>query len=65
VPTVVAHKVSALSAWLIRRMALIPFVSLVNIVAKKEILPELLQERWHSRTYRAGAEARCPARYNA
>jgi lipid-A-disaccharide synthase len=45
VPTVVAHKVSALSAWLIRRMALIPFVSLVNIVAKKEILPELLQER--------------------
>jgi lipid-A-disaccharide synthase len=45
VPTVVAHKVSALSAWLIRRMALIPFVSLVNIVARKEILPELLQER--------------------
>jgi lipid-A-disaccharide synthase len=45
VPTVVAHKVSALSAWLIRRMALISFVSLVNIAAKKEILPELLQER--------------------
>ncbi len=45
VPTVVAHKVGALSAWLIRRMALIPFVSLVNIAAKKEILPELLQEQ--------------------
>jgi lipid-A-disaccharide synthase len=45
VPTVVAHKVSALSALLIRRMALIPFVSLINIAAKKEILPELLQER--------------------
>jgi lipid-A-disaccharide synthase len=26
-------------------MALIPFVSLVSIVARKEILPELLQER--------------------
>jgi lipid-A-disaccharide synthase len=45
VPTVVAHKVSALSALLIRRMALIPFVSLINIAAKKEILPELMQER--------------------
>jgi lipid-A-disaccharide synthase len=45
VPTVVAYKVGALSAWLIRRMALIPFVSIVNIMARKEILPELLQER--------------------
>jgi lipid-A-disaccharide synthase len=45
VPTVVAHKVTALSAGLIRRMALIPFVSLVNIVAKKEIRPELSRER--------------------
>jgi lipid-A-disaccharide synthase len=49
VPTVVAHKVSPLSAWLIRRMALIPFVSLINIAAKKEILPELLQERCTSK----------------
>ena len=40
---VVAHKVSALSAWLIRRMKLIPYVSLVNIAVKKEIVPELLQ----------------------
>jgi len=45
VPMVVAHKVSALSAWLIRRMAYIPFVSLVNIALKKEVVPELLQER--------------------
>lgn len=44
-PTVVAHKVAALSAGLIRRMALMPFVSLVNIVAKKEIRPELSHER--------------------
>jgi lipid-A-disaccharide synthase len=45
VPTVVAHKVGALSAWLIRRMKLIPYVSLINIAAKREILPELMQER--------------------
>jgi lipid-A-disaccharide synthase len=44
VPTVVAHKVGALSAWLIRRMKLISFVSLINIAAKREILPELIQE---------------------
>ncbi len=45
VPTVVAHRVSAFSAWLLRRMVLVPYVSLVNLAAKKEIIPELLQER--------------------
>ncbi len=45
VPMIVAHKVSVLSAWLIRKMALIPYVSLVNIAVSKEIVPELLQER--------------------
>jgi lipid-A-disaccharide synthase len=44
VPTVVAHKVSALSAWLMRQMILIPYVSLINIAAKRLIQPELLQE---------------------
>jgi lipid-A-disaccharide synthase len=44
VPTVVGYKVGVISAWLIRRMALIPFASLINIAADKEILPELLQE---------------------
>lgn len=45
VPTVVAHRVSPLSAWLLRRLIRIPYVSLVNIALKREILPELLQER--------------------
>jgi lipid-A-disaccharide synthase len=44
VPTVVGYKVGVISAWLIRRMALIPFASLINIAAAKEVLPELLQE---------------------
>ncbi len=45
VPAIVAHRVNALSAWLFRRMVKIPYVSLVNIAAQQEILPELLQER--------------------
>jgi lipid-A-disaccharide synthase len=44
VPMVVAHRVSAFSAWLARRWILIPYVSLVNIAARKAIVPELLQE---------------------
>jgi lipid-A-disaccharide synthase len=45
VPMVVAHRGNPLSAWLIRRMILIKYASLVNIAAEKEIVPELLQER--------------------
>ncbi len=45
VPAIVAHKVNALSAWMLRRMIQIPYVSLVNIVSAREILPEFLQER--------------------
>lgn len=49
VPMVVAHKVNAFSAWLIRRMIQIPYASLVNIAAKAEIVPELIQERCNSK----------------
>lgn len=45
VPTVVAHKVSAISAWIIRMMLLIRYASLVNIAVDKEIVPELMQEK--------------------
>ncbi len=45
VPMIVAHRVSAISAWLIRRMLLIKYASLVNIAVDKEIVPELMQER--------------------
>lgn len=45
VPTVVAHKTSFLSAWLLRKMILIRYASLINIAVDKEILPELLQEK--------------------
>lgn len=44
VPMVVTYKVSALSAWILRRMIKVKFVSLINILMNKEIVPELLQE---------------------
>jgi lipid-A-disaccharide synthase len=45
VPMVVAYKTGAVSAWLIRRMILIKYASLVNIAVNNPIVPELLQER--------------------
>ncbi|MDE3015955.1 MAG: lipid-A-disaccharide synthase [Pseudomonadota bacterium] len=44
VPMVVAYRVNALSAWLFRRIQLTKFANLVNIIAGREIIPELLQE---------------------
>jgi lipid-A-disaccharide synthase len=44
-PMIVVYKVSALSAFLARRFLKIPYVSLVNILAKKGLVAELLQEK--------------------
>jgi lipid-A-disaccharide synthase len=41
----VVYKVSYLSAFLAKRFLKIPFVSLVNILANKELVTELLQEK--------------------
>lgn len=43
-PMIVSHRLHALSAWVFRRKAMIRWVNLVNILQKKEIIPELLQE---------------------
>lgn len=43
-PTVVTYRVSAATAWLARRVIRIPFVGLVNILAGRQVCPELLQE---------------------
>lgn len=45
VPHIVAYKVSAFSAFLLRRFLKIQFVNLSNILLGREIVPELLQER--------------------
>lgn len=44
IPMVVAYRVSALSAFIFRRLRLIKLVTLVNILLGKEAIPELLQE---------------------
>lgn len=43
-PMVVMYKVHPLSAWLMRRMMLTRYVTLVNILLDREVIPELLQE---------------------
>ncbi|QDH14729.1 lipid-A-disaccharide synthase [Oecophyllibacter saccharovorans] len=44
VPMVVTYKVNPLSGFLARRMLTVPYVSMINLLANREIVPELLQE---------------------
>ena len=43
-PMVVPYKVNALTAFLTRRLVTVQWASLVNLVANREVVPELLQE---------------------
>ncbi|MBI3505720.1 MAG: lipid-A-disaccharide synthase [Proteobacteria bacterium] len=43
-PTVVGHRVNALSAFLARRLIKVPFVAMPNVIAGRAVIPELLQE---------------------
>lgn len=45
IPHIIAYKVSAFSAMLVRKFLHIQFVNLSNILLGREIVPELLQER--------------------
>lgn len=42
-PMVIVYKVHAMTAWLARRLIRVPDIGLVNIVAEKRIVPELVQ----------------------
>lgn len=44
VPALVAYRVSGLSAAVAKRMIRVPHVGLVNILMKREVMPEFLQE---------------------
>jgi len=44
-PAVVIYKTSAISWLLVRSLARVPFVSMTNLVAKHEVLPEILQNK--------------------
>ena len=43
-PMVIVYKMHPLTAWLARRVLCIPYIGLVNIVAGRPVVPELLQE---------------------
>lgn len=42
-PMVVMYKVSAITAWMVKHMIKIPYVSLINILLKQMVIPEYLQ----------------------
>jgi lipid-A-disaccharide synthase len=44
VPSVVAYKVGEISAWMMRRMIRVRHVNLVNILQRREVVPECIQD---------------------
>ena len=43
-PMVIVYRVNRLTAWLARRLLRVPHIGLINIVAGRQVVPELLQE---------------------
>ena len=43
-PMVIVYRVSRTTAWLARRLLRVPHIGLINIVAGRQVVPELLQE---------------------
>jgi lipid-A-disaccharide synthase len=44
VPMVVTYRANPITIWLVRRLQRVPYASILNILAGREIIPELLQE---------------------
>ena len=55
-PAVIAYKVSPLTAMLLRRLALIRFANLINIILDREVVPERLQDACKPETLAAEVE---------
>jgi lipid-A-disaccharide synthase len=45
VPHLVAYKANPVTAMIVRRLVRVPFASLVNLLAEREVVPEYIQER--------------------
>jgi lipid-A-disaccharide synthase len=43
VPHVVAYRINPVTAWIVERLARVPYASLVNLLAQREVAPEFLQ----------------------
>ena len=52
-PMVIAYRVNRLTAWLAKRLLRVPHIGLINIVAGRQVVPELLQEAVSPRTMAA------------
>ena len=44
VPMVVIYRVAATTAWVARRLVRTPFFAMVNLIAGKRVVPELIQD---------------------
>ena len=44
-PTVVCYKTSYITYWIGKRLAKVKYLSLINLIAKRQLVPELLQEK--------------------
>ena len=44
-PMVITYKIAKLSYWIMKRMAYQPFVGLPNVLAGREVVPEILQDK--------------------
>jgi len=49
-PTIIVYKVSPLSYWLGKRLIKVDYIGIVNLIAKKRLMPELIQEDASPRT---------------
>ena len=47
-PMVVIYRVTPASAFVLRRMIRTPFIGMVNLIAGKQVVPELIQEQFTS-----------------
>jgi lipid-A-disaccharide synthase len=45
VPMVVAYRMNPITGWVARRLIRVAWISLVNLIANREVVPELLQHR--------------------
>jgi len=66
VPVVVMYRLSPATHWLARKLVRLPHFSLVNIVAGKEVVPELLQDQVRGEAIASAARRLLePDRYTA
>ena len=49
VPMVAAYKMNKLTYWLIKRMVKISYATIINLLADKEIIPEMLQSKCNAK----------------